>query len=65
MGMTTIQELLTASRDSKKGVVVYFNGGSIGGLVTAIAADGVVEMRSQQYTKILVRMDAVQAVAMA
>jgi hypothetical protein len=57
-------ELLKASMETKKGLMFYVKGQTIAGVVTRIA-DGYVEARSQQYSRIMIRMDSVDAVAMA
>jgi hypothetical protein len=62
--MDTMRELLEASQKDKKGVMVYLKGQNIGGMVVKIAAD-VVELRSREYSRIIVRMDAIDAVAMS
>jgi hypothetical protein len=62
--MDTMRELLEASQKDKKGVMVYMKGQNIGGMVVKIAAD-VVELRSREYSRIIVRMDAIDAVAMS
>ena len=60
----TMKELLEASQKDKKGVMLYMKGQSIGGMVVKIAGD-VVELRSREYSRIIVRMDAIDAVAMS
>ena len=59
-----MRELLEASQNEKKGVMLYVKGQSIGGVVLKIAADHV-ELRSREYSRIAVRIDAIDAVAMA
>jgi hypothetical protein len=60
-----LEELLTLSRDQKKGVLLFVQGQSIAGLVTKIGDDGMVEMRSQQYSRIVVRMDRIDGAALS
>ena len=60
----SMHDLLEASMKDKKGVMVYLKGQNIGGMVTKIAGD-TVELRSREYSRILVRMDAIDAVAMS
>ncbi len=59
-----MHDLLEASMKDKKGVMVYLKGQSIGGMVTKIAGD-MVELRSREYSRIIVRIDAIDAVAMS
>ena len=60
----TMRELLESSQNEKKGVMLYVKGQSIGGLVVKIAGD-VVELRSREYSRIAVKIDAIDAVAMS
>jgi hypothetical protein len=62
--MDTMRELLEASQKDKKGVMVYMKGQNIGGMVVKIAGD-IVELRSREYSRIVVRLDAIDAVAMS
>lgn len=55
-------EVLEASLKDKKGVMVYVKGQAIGGRVTKITADAV-ELTGREYAKIVVRKDAIDAVA--
>lgn len=69
--MTTVEaqspspfrELLDKSQKDNKGIMVYFRGQSIGGAVTKINADSV-ELRNQQYGRIIIKLDSIDAVAM-
>ena len=59
-----MRELLEASQHEKKGVVLYVKGQSIAGAVVKTSAD-TVEMRSREYNRIVVRIDAIDAAAMS
>lgn len=58
----SFRELFDRSQKDNKGVMVYFKGQSIGGVVTKINAD-TVELRSQQYGRIVIRLESIDAVA--
>jgi hypothetical protein len=58
------KQILEDSQSQKKGVMVYIKGQTLGGLVTKLNADSV-EMRSQQYSRIVVKLDSIDAVAMS
>ena len=58
-----MRELLEASQKEKKGIMLYLKGQSIGGVVVKIAGE-TVELKSREYTRIVVRVDAIDAVAM-
>lgn len=58
----TMRELLEACQNDKKSVVLYFKGQNLGGAVVKIATD-TVEIRNREYGRIIVRLDALDAVA--
>jgi hypothetical protein len=60
----TMRELLEASQNDKKGLMLYVKGQSIAGIVVKIAAD-VVELRSREYSRIAVRIDSIDAAAIS
>jgi endonuclease YncB( thermonuclease family) len=57
-------ELFELSQQNKKGLNIYVNGQTIPGIVTHAAGD-VVEVKNQQYGRIVIRIDRIDAVAMA
>jgi putative heme degradation protein len=59
-----IEQALAAAQESKKGIMVYVGGQAIGGGVVKIEAGQWVEMRSQQYGRIVIRMDRIDGIAM-
>lgn len=59
-----IEQALAAAQESKKGVMVYVGGQAIGGAVVKIEPGQWVELRSQQYSRIVLRMDRIDAIAM-
>ncbi|MDX2151024.1 MAG: hypothetical protein SFV54_09835 [Bryobacteraceae bacterium] len=61
-GMYT--ELLNQSMKEKKGLMFYIGGQTVGGLVVRIDGDQAVEVRNQQYGRIIIRLASVDAVAM-
>lgn len=61
--MQAYKELLEMSLKEKKGLMFYVNGQAIGGAVTKIGDDGFVEVRNQQYDRILIRLEQIDALA--
>lgn len=59
-----IEQLLAAAQQEKKGVTLHVGGQTIGGGVVRIEPGQFVEMRSQQYGRIVVRIDRIDAVLM-
>jgi len=58
------RSILEASQNEKKGLMLYVKGQSIPGLAVKIDAESV-ELRSREYGRIVVRLDSLDAVAMA
>ncbi len=58
------QQVLKASLTEKKGVVLYVKTLSIPGIVTKINADSV-ELRSREHSRIVVKLESIDAVAMS
>ena len=59
-----IEKALQAAQQDKKGVTLHVSGQAIGGGVVRIEPGQVVELRSQQYGRIVVRIDRIDAVLM-
>ena len=59
-----MRELLETSQNEKKGLMVYVRGQSIAGIVVKISGD-VVELRSREYSRIAVKIDSIDAIAMS
>jgi hypothetical protein len=59
-----MRELLEAAQNEKKGVMLYVKGQSIPGTVVKIGTD-TVELRSREYSRIVVRIEAIDAAAMS
>lgn len=56
--------LLEASSAEKRGVTLFFGGQSVAGIVTACHDDGRIELRAQQYNRIVVLADRIDAAAL-
>jgi len=57
------KELFELSQKDKKGLLFYIKGQTVGGLVTNIISDDLVEVRNREYDRILIRVDSIDAVA--
>jgi hypothetical protein len=60
---SNIEQMLGAAQQEKRSVMLYVGGQAIGGAVLRIEPGRSVELRNQQYGRILVRLDRVDAVA--
>ena len=58
-----MREVLEASQTEKKSVMLYVKGQALGGAVVKMTSD-TVELRNREYSRIVVRLDAIDAVAM-
>ena len=63
--MNPFAELLEMSQNEKKGLVFYVGGQTIPGIVTKQNLPHTVEVRNQTHSRILIRMERVDAVAMS
>jgi hypothetical protein len=59
----TVREFLETSQNDKKSVMLHVKGQSIGGIVVKISGD-VVELKNREYSRIVVRMDSIDAAMM-
>ena len=59
-----IEQMLAVAQQEKRGVTLYVSGQVIGGAVVHIEPGQWVELRNQQFGRIVVRLDRVDAAAM-
>ena len=57
------KEIFEASRDEKRGLTVYFGGQSVAGVVVEIIETWAIEMRSREFSRIVVCVEAIDAIA--
>ena len=57
-----MRALLEKSMTEKKGLMFHVNGQAIGGGVVALSSDAVI-VRNQEYGRIVIRLDSIDAVA--
>ena len=58
-----IEQALAQAQQEKKGVTLYVQGQTVGGGVVRIEPGQWVELRSQQYGRIIVRLDRIDGLA--
>lgn len=61
--MQSFGELFKLSLDTKRSLTFFVNGQSLPGIVTRIGSD-VVEVRSQAYERLVIRVDRIDALAL-
>jgi len=59
-----LEDALNAALQSKRGIRVFVNGQAIGGAVTRIEAGSYIELRNQEFGRIVVRWDRIDGVAL-
>jgi hypothetical protein len=59
----TMREILESSQKEKKGVMLYIKGQSIGGVVVKIDGE-FAELRNREYSRIVVKIDSIDAAAL-
>ena len=59
-----IEEALAAAQQAKRGITLYVNGQTVVGAVVRVVPDTLVEMRSQEFGRIIVRLDRIDGVAL-
>jgi endonuclease YncB( thermonuclease family) len=58
-----IEQALQAAQQDKRGITVYVNGQAIGGAVTRVEPGQWVELKNQTSSRIIVRLDRIDAIA--
>jgi len=58
-----MEQALTVALQDKRGITLYVAGQTISGAVTRIEPGQWVEMRNQQYGRIIVRLDRIDGIA--
>lgn len=59
-----LEEAFSAALASKRGVTLYVNGQTIGGAITKVESGKYIELRSQEFSKIVIRWDSIDGIAM-
>ncbi len=61
--MENYKDLLELSQKEKRGLTFFVKGQTISGIVTEIIENQAVVARSQMYSKIIIKIDSIDAVA--
>ena len=59
-----LEDAFNAALASKRGVTLYVNGQAIGGAITKIEPGKFVELRNQEFGRIVVRWDSIDGIAL-
>jgi len=61
--MELFKELIELSHKEKRGLTIFIKGQTIAGIVTQIIGLEAIEVRNQTFSRIIIRLDAVDAMA--
>lgn len=59
-----LEDAFSAALASKRGVTLYVNGQTIGGAVTKVEPGKFVELKNQEFGRIVVRWDSIDGIAL-
>ena len=59
-----LEDAINAALASKRGVTLYVNGQTIGGAITKVEPGQYVELRSQEFGRIVVRWERIDGIAL-
>jgi hypothetical protein len=63
--MELFKELIEASIKEKRGLTIFIKGQTIAGIVTEIIGLEAIEVRNQSFSKVIIRLDAIDAMAIS
>ena len=61
--MELFKELIELSYKEKRGLTIFIKGQTIAGIVTQIIGLEAIEVRNQTFSRVIIRLDAVEAMA--
>jgi hypothetical protein len=59
-----LEDAINAAMASKRGITLYVNGQTIGGAITKVEPGQYVELRNQEFGKIVVRWERIDGIAL-
>ena len=63
--MDLFKELIETSMKEKRGLTIFIKGQTIAGIVTQIIGLEAIEVRNQTFSKVIIRLDAIDAMAIS
>ena len=63
--MELFKELIELSHKEKRGLTIFIKGQTIAGIVTQIIGLEAIEVRNQTFSKVIIRLDAIDAMAIS
>jgi hypothetical protein len=65
LNRVAVEEVLNQSLAQKKGLAIYIGGQTINAIFVKRIDDGTIEVRNQQFGRILIRIDRIDAIAIS
>jgi hypothetical protein len=59
------KELIELSHKEKRGLTIFIKGQTVAGIVTQIIGLEAIEVRNQTFSRVIIRLDAVDAMAIS
>jgi hypothetical protein len=63
--MELFKELIELSSKEKRGLTIFIKGQMIAGIVTQIIGLDAIEVRNQSFSRVIIRLDTVEAMAIS
>lgn len=63
--MSLFNELIEWSQKEKRGLTIFVKGQTVAGIVVKVIGAEAIEVRSQTYSRVVIRLDAIDAMAAA
>jgi hypothetical protein len=63
--MSLFNELIEWSQKEKRGLTIFVKGQTVAGIVVKVIGSEAIEVRSQTYSRVVIRLDAIDAMAAA
>ena len=63
--MSSFNELIEWSETEKRGLTIFIKGQTVAGVVVKVIAGEAIEVRSQTYSRVVIRLDSIDAMAAA
>jgi hypothetical protein len=63
--MNLFNDLIEWSQKEKRGLTIFIKGQTVAGIVVKVIGTEAIELRSQTYSRLIIRLDAIDAVAAA
>jgi hypothetical protein len=63
--MELFKEIIETSLKEKRGLTIFIKGQTIAGIVTQIIGLEAIEVRNQTFSKVIIRLDAIDAMAIS